>query len=217
VDGDLRFASHHDTMRALARAAARACLPLAYSRGFNPRPRMSLPCPRPVAVAASDELLVLSLEGDPDDPARLLDDINRCCPPGLRCLRAGRLQGKAKPQCVRADYEMPLADSRRDAAAERLAALAAEASWPLRRRVRAKRRGAGPAERTIDLRPLVGDLRLEGGWLRWSQSPGEGVSARPGEVVGLVGLDPAADLAAVVRTRVEFEPPTVTPGRRAAP
>ena len=66
VEGDVRFLSHLDVLRAIERIAARAGLPLRYSRGFNPRPKFSVPHPRPVGVAARRDLLVLSLDRDLD-------------------------------------------------------------------------------------------------------------------------------------------------------
>ena len=38
--GDLRLVSHHDLMRCLERMLRRANLPMAYSQGFNPRPKV---------------------------------------------------------------------------------------------------------------------------------------------------------------------------------
>ncbi|GAF87148.1 unnamed protein product, partial [marine sediment metagenome] len=52
VDGDLRFISHHDMLRLFARSLARAALPVRFSEGFNPHPRLSIPLPRPVGVAS---------------------------------------------------------------------------------------------------------------------------------------------------------------------
>ena len=57
VTGDLRFISHRDTVRVFQRALARAALPVAYSEGFNPHPRLSLPLPRAVGVASEAELM----------------------------------------------------------------------------------------------------------------------------------------------------------------
>jgi uncharacterized protein (DUF2344 family) len=42
VEGDLRFLSHHDCLRAMERLAARARLPVRYTQGFNPRIKMSI-------------------------------------------------------------------------------------------------------------------------------------------------------------------------------
>ncbi len=61
IGGALRFLSHAETARLWQRACTRAALPVRYSQGFNPHPRMSLPLPRPVGVAADEELLVVKL------------------------------------------------------------------------------------------------------------------------------------------------------------
>jgi len=59
--GTLRFLSHAETLRVFQRACVRAGINIQYSRGFNPRPKMSLPLPRPVGVESDDELLCLRI------------------------------------------------------------------------------------------------------------------------------------------------------------
>ena len=58
IGGDLRFISHRDTLRLFQRAVARAALPVRFTEGFNPHPRMMIPLPRPVGVASQAETLV---------------------------------------------------------------------------------------------------------------------------------------------------------------
>ncbi|MCF7955599.1 MAG: TIGR03936 family radical SAM-associated protein [Phycisphaerae bacterium] len=57
IEGTLRFLSHRETSTMLQRALVRQGIPLHYSEGFNPRPRMSLPLPRSVGVGSDDEVL----------------------------------------------------------------------------------------------------------------------------------------------------------------
>ena len=59
IGGNLRFLSHAQTLMVFRRACIRAGIKIQYSQGFNPRPRLSLPLPRPVGVASDDELLCL--------------------------------------------------------------------------------------------------------------------------------------------------------------
>ncbi|MCH7559344.1 MAG: DUF2344 domain-containing protein [Planctomycetes bacterium] len=59
IGGNLRFLSHAQTLRVFQRACVRAGLKIQYSQGFNPRPKLSLPLPRPVGVASDDELLCI--------------------------------------------------------------------------------------------------------------------------------------------------------------
>ena len=61
VGGPLRFLSHAQMLMVFQRACVRADFNLKYSEGFNPRPRISLPLPRPVGVESDDETIILSL------------------------------------------------------------------------------------------------------------------------------------------------------------
>ena len=66
VKGNLRFLSHSETVNLMIRACARARIILEHSQGFNPRPKISLPLPRPVAVASDDELMVIKINAVKD-------------------------------------------------------------------------------------------------------------------------------------------------------
>ena len=93
VDGDLRFGSHHDMMRAIERLAVRAELPLAYTQGFNPRPKLSIVCPRPVGVVSRGDLLVMALT-ESIDADQLCHRLRQACPPpGLDVVGARPLEG----------------------------------------------------------------------------------------------------------------------------
>lgn len=54
---ELKFLSHLDLMRLWERALRRAGLPLAYSEGFTPHPRISLAAPLSVGVTSQAELM----------------------------------------------------------------------------------------------------------------------------------------------------------------
>jgi radical SAM-linked protein len=54
---ELKFISHLDIIRLWQRALNRAVIPLAYSEGYNPRPRISLAAPLPVGVTSDAELM----------------------------------------------------------------------------------------------------------------------------------------------------------------
>ena len=65
ISGTLRFLSHSQMLNVFQRATVRAGINPQYSQGFNPRPKISLPLPRPVGVESDDELLVMSVSLDP--------------------------------------------------------------------------------------------------------------------------------------------------------
>lgn len=54
---EVKFISHLDLMRLWQRALHRARIPLAYSEGFSPHPRISLAAPLPIGVTSEAELM----------------------------------------------------------------------------------------------------------------------------------------------------------------
>jgi len=54
---DLKYISHLDIMRLWQRALRRAGMPLAYSQGFNPHPRISIAAPLAVGITSEGELM----------------------------------------------------------------------------------------------------------------------------------------------------------------
>ena len=59
--GKMRFASHRDVARVFERGVRRAGLPIAYSAGFTPHPRISYAGGAPTGVASEAEYLSLAL------------------------------------------------------------------------------------------------------------------------------------------------------------
>jgi hypothetical protein len=59
--GRLRFTSHRDFSRAFERALVRARIPMAYSSGFNPHPRISYAGASPTGAASEAEYLEIGL------------------------------------------------------------------------------------------------------------------------------------------------------------
>ena len=84
---DLRFLSHLETVRTLSRAIRRAGLPLAYSQGYNPQPRISVASALPVGVAGLRELAEVELR-ERAEPGAFAARLNAQLPEGLRVLGA---------------------------------------------------------------------------------------------------------------------------------
>src|SRR6266487_1003478 len=59
--GRLRFTSHRDIQRAFERALRRAQVPMAYSAGFTPHPKVSYVGAAPTGVASEAEYLEIGL------------------------------------------------------------------------------------------------------------------------------------------------------------
>jgi radical SAM-linked protein len=73
--GRLRFSSHRDFQRALERALRRAEIPMAYSAGFSPHPKVSYANSAPTGVASEAEYVEIgvALACDPDAVRAALD------------------------------------------------------------------------------------------------------------------------------------------------
>jgi radical SAM-linked protein len=80
--GRLRFTSHRDFSRAFERAVFRARLPMAYSSGFNPHPRISYAGAAPTGSASEAEYLELAL-AEVVDPAAVHAALDEALPDGL--------------------------------------------------------------------------------------------------------------------------------------
>ncbi|WP_341928250.1 TIGR03936 family radical SAM-associated protein [Nocardioides psychrotolerans] len=80
--GRLRFSSHRDFSRAFERAIFRARVPMAYSSGFNPHPRISYAGAAPTGSASEAEFLEIGL-AQVVDPAEIHAALLEALPDGL--------------------------------------------------------------------------------------------------------------------------------------
>jgi radical SAM-linked protein len=83
--GRLRFTSTRDFQRALERALRRTGVPMAYSQGFNPHPRISYANAAPTGTASEAEYVEIAVTSilDPEKVRAALDD---ALPPGIDVL-----------------------------------------------------------------------------------------------------------------------------------
>jgi radical SAM-linked protein len=185
----IRFISNLDLIRLWERAARRAGLPLAYSQGFNPQPKIANAHALPVGCAGSNEVMDLWLTErlSPEEVARRL---RAALPPAVRLTHVEEVDPRlpSLQSLVReAEYRARVwTDESANALDARVQALLAAASLPRRRR-----RHDQIVE--YDLRPLVMDLRLEGRegrwltlWMRLRAEPS--ATGRPDEVLEALGL-----------------------------
>lgn len=161
--GKVRFLSHRDLARVWERAIRRADLPVLYSEGFSPRPKMHFGLALSTGYESIAEYIDLDLDVEPGDEALvdLLARLNHATPSGISATGLGwsdRTVGSLQDQVDSCTWTMWLCDPGTDRkrladVAERL--LAAD-TLPLQ----VERKGA---MREVDLRPqllglVVGDL-----------------------------------------------------------
>jgi radical SAM-linked protein len=80
--GRARFTSHRDFGRAFERALRRAGVPMAYSSGFSPHPRISYANASPTGAASEAEYLEIGL-AELCDPVKVQAALDAALPPGL--------------------------------------------------------------------------------------------------------------------------------------
>jgi radical SAM-linked protein len=151
AEGPLMYVSVLDMGRLWERLLRRAGVPLAYTQGFNPHPRMQFATALPVGYSSECEVLDLLLSEELA-PAALLAAIAPQCPPGLRVLSAELVpSGSPALQALvrEADYVVDLWSPAEGAAVD--SALAALLAREAIERQRIKKGKMA----TYDLRPLI--------------------------------------------------------------
>src|ERR1700751_5959088 len=90
--GKMRFASHRDVARAFERGVRRAGLPIAYSAGFTPHPKISYPGGAPPCVASEAQSLSLALTARQAE-AQVCQRLNAALPDGIDVIDVTELEG----------------------------------------------------------------------------------------------------------------------------
>ncbi len=85
--GRLRFSSHRDFARAFERALRRADVPMGYSAGFTPHPKISYIGAAPTGVASEAEFLEIGLSREME-PEQLRVALDAALPDGLDIVEA---------------------------------------------------------------------------------------------------------------------------------
>ena len=104
VMGKLRYLSHRETMSVFERALIRGGLDLYFTQGFNPRPKISLPLPRSVGLACSDDMLCAELIAGGDSVESIKKKMHEQLPDGIEITSIRLMSGRVRPQASKAAY-----------------------------------------------------------------------------------------------------------------
>lgn len=158
VTGNPRFLSHAQTAEVFRRACARAQIPLKYTQGFNPRPKMSLPLPRTVGVESNDDLLCLGLNTETTDDLEVVrTQLAQQLPEGFELTAIAPAEAKTSFIPVLATYVFDVSAPSEPKKLDKLAdELLAADSLELPR-------AAGPRGRTriVNVRPFLQSIHIE--------------------------------------------------------
>lgn len=91
--GRMRFASHRDIARAVERGVRGAGLPVAYSAGFSPHPKISYSGGAPTGTASEAEYLEISLTSACPAP-EVRQRLDAALPDGIDVIEVQELRGK---------------------------------------------------------------------------------------------------------------------------
>ena len=183
----MKYTGHLDTHLAWERTFRRAGLPLAYSQGFHPQPRIQLAAALPLGFTSDGEVADIWLEM-PRALEMVRAALHAALPPGLHLVAVAEAPLDAPPlqTLVRsAEYSVQLQTPRSAAALDAaIADLLAQTTLPRVRR-----------DKAYDLRPLIEALEREapaaaGQVLRLQLAAREGATGRPEAVVEALGADP---------------------------
>jgi radical SAM-linked protein len=194
--GALRYTGHLDLHKLWERAARRAELPLAYSQGFHPQPKMNMAAALPLGFSSRCDVMDIRLERDislDDLPTRL----NGTLPSGLQVVSVQQVDEREpalQTQVAAAEYEVTLTDDVSRSELERRIESVTES-----KAIPRERRG-----KIYDLRPLIEELRLVSDdriFMRLAAR--EGATGRPEEVLDVLGI--AFEGTRIERTRLVFQ------------
>lgn len=92
-DDSVRFVGHLATMRVFERACRRSSLPVAYSQGTKPRPKLSFGPPLTLGYTSLGEFLDIQLDMPFQDA--MLEKLNQALPVGFQVIQGRPVFGKA--------------------------------------------------------------------------------------------------------------------------
>lgn len=184
----LRYTGHLDMQIVWERTFRRARLPLMYSQGFHPQPKINQACPLPLGMTSRMEVLDFWLQ--PDVP---LDEISPALlpalPPGIEIinlaeedLRTPALQTQVTSTIYQATFLIPFSADLLDQSV--FTFLASPQILRVRR------------NKSYDLRPLVHNLEVLqtsnplNPNLQMHLAARDGATGRPEEVISALGYDP---------------------------
>ncbi|MFC1879041.1 TIGR03936 family radical SAM-associated protein [Chloroflexota bacterium] len=195
----MRYTGHLDLFRAWERAFRRARLPLAYSQGFNPRPRMTLASALPLGFTSQAEVLDARLEENLPIEA-IHSALSPKLPPGIALSEIQEVELKApslQSELQAAEFLITFLEPLPQLESRLAQVLNTEQILRVRRK------------KEYDLRPLILALEILSNQPDGLQrlfarlSAQAGATGRPEEVIDALGA--SAETCRVHRTRLIFQ------------
>jgi radical SAM-linked protein len=192
----LRYIGNLDMHKVWERLLRRAQLPVAYSQGFHPQPKIQQASPLPLGFLGEDEIIDIWLDQEQVDLQAITKAFSAAEQPGIlvhEVLHVPTNEPAMMTQIREAEYKAIYFDTADpDWVSSQVDHLLSLTTLPREKR-----------GKKYDLRPLIISLRLNSTdpiEFEMILSSKEGATGRPEEVLAEIGLDPHA--ARYIRTRL---------------
>jgi radical SAM-linked protein len=196
----LRYIGHLDLHQLWERAMRRADLPLAYSQGFHPQPKISLAAALPLGFSSRGEVLDVRFKENLEIE-KIKNQLAENLPADIKILNIEEVDEKLpalQTQVLSATYDVKLTEAVDPVELKRRVESVMMTESLIR-----ERRG-----KSYDLRPLIEMISLVTeangtAWLKMTLAAREGATGRPEEVLLALQIEP--ETALVERTRLIFK------------
>jgi radical SAM family uncharacterized protein/radical SAM-linked protein len=152
--GNISYLGHLEMLQAIFRSLHRAAIPLNYSQGFNPSPKISFGPALAAGTESLAEFIVIDLARPLQDCAETAARLNEKLVPGLKVTRIEPHSGKI-PQSILTSYSLTLARPLTEQEKERVRQVMASVSF-----LATKTRKGRTTE--MDIRPLLKQVTTTG-------------------------------------------------------
>ncbi len=179
-----------------------------YSRGFNPRPKMSLPLPRTVGVKSEDDVLCLRVNRDLNEPqpadyrSRIKARISGRLPDGCELLSVEVAEPNVSFQPTSAAYVLSVTPNFIDRGGRsRIARLMKSDTFNLQRRMNSK----SPRVKNVNVRPFLKSIEINDRQIIVECEISPDGTIRVEEILKLLELDEEMLTAPITRNGVRWQ------------
>jgi radical SAM-linked protein len=201
IQGGIRFLSHLDILKLIERSLRRAAIPVEFSQGFNPHPKIAFGPARPVGLASLCEYFDVELK-EPLDPEDFRIRLQEKFPADIKIRETVvvPLHAKALTAVLNcAIYEVELENSLACSKEE----LQGRVEKLLDRKEIVICRHSPKGKKEVDIRPGIWGIFLsihpDSIIMKMEVMIGEGVNTKPGEVIQSMGFN-SKDIIGITRT-----------------
>jgi len=195
-------------LRVFQRACVRAGINVLYSQGFNPRPKISLPLPRPVGVESDEELLCIRTTADlkglrvTNYELRIRDELSAQLPEGCELISVNAAQAGKSFKPLSATYVFTLLPEYLNGGLRaRIEHLLASESLNIQRQTDKK----NSKFKNVNVRKFLKSIKLDNRDIMVECNISSAGSIRIEEILRLLELDEGKLASPIRRTNVQWQ------------